>query len=60
MYANEIWFLVFCIVRRNKSLKNYIIIIFDLISVKDILVLFYGKEILKIIEIGYGVLILYY
>lgn len=60
MHANETWFSVSCIVRRNKSSKNHIIIISDLISAKDTLVPPYGKETLKTIEIGYGVLILHH
>lgn len=60
MHTNKSWFSVSCFVRRNKSSKNHIIIITDLIRAKDTLVPPYGKETLKTIKIGYGVLILHH
>lgn len=45
-----------CFVRRTKSSKNHIIIITDLIWAKDTFVSPYGKETMKTIQLGYGVL----
>lgn len=55
-YANKCRFTVFCFVRRTKSSKNYIIIITDLIWAKNTFVSPYGKETMKTIQLGYGVL----